>query len=349
MVCDEAQKIKNPSAMVTRAAKKQNVQFRIACTGTPVENTLTDLWCLFDFIQPGLLGSLSEFGKRYRRPIEAATDEERMRVDELREMISLQLLRRTKKEVAKDLPAKVETCHPLTISSMQLQHYRRVMTELKRESDGRKHLEMIQVLRRVISDPFAFNVAEAERTSVEEILEHNPKMRWLIDELRNIRSVDEKAIVFCEFRSLQRMIQRCIARLMDVHADIINGDTSSDAGNANSRQKRIRHFQDQPGFGVIILSPLAVGFGVNIQAANHVIHFSRTWNPAKEDQATDRAYRIGQTKDVHVHYPIIGSTDFTTFDEKLHELLTWKRGLSEDMLNGAGELKAEDFGSLSEV
>lgn len=349
MVCDEAQKIKNPSAMVTRAAKKQNVRFRIACTGTPVENTLADLWCLFDFIQPGFLGSLSEFGQRYRKPIEAATDEESARVEELRERISLQLLRRTKDEVAKDLPAKLQNCHRLSISDMQLRHYGRVMSEIRKADGGRKHLEMIQVLRRVISDPFAFDVAEAERSTVDEILEHNPKMRWLIDALREIRTQDEKAIVFCEFRDLQRMIQRCIARLMDVQADIVNGDTSAAATDMNSRQKRIRRFQEQTGFGVIILSPLAVGFGVNIQAANHVIHFSRTWNPAKEDQATDRAYRIGQTRDVHVHYPIVSAQGFKTFDEKLHELLTWKRSLSRDMLNGTGELRVEDFGDLDDL
>src|SRR5271166_6123526 len=103
MVCDEAQRIKNPNAMTTRAAKKMNVTFRIACTGTPVENTLTDLWCLFDYVQPGLLGALNDFGSRYRRPIEAETDEEKARVEELRALISPQILRRTKKEVAKDL------------------------------------------------------------------------------------------------------------------------------------------------------------------------------------------------------------------------------------------------------
>lgn len=349
MVCDEAQKIKNPNAMVTRATKKQNVRFKIACTGTPVENTLTDLWCLFDLIQPGLLGSLSEFGQRYRKPIEAETDEDRQRLDELRAKIAPQLLRRTKAEVAKDLPAKSEQCHPIDISGMQLRHYGRVMAEIKKTEGGRKHLEMIQVLRRVISDPFAFDIAEAERATAEQILEHNPKMRWLMDALRDIRGKQEKVIVFCEFRDLQRMIQRCIGKLLDAHADIINGDTSASASNANSRQKRIHRFQEAPGFGVIILSPLAVGFGLNIQAANHVIHFSRTWNPAKEDQATARAYRIGQTRDVHVHYPIVRAPDFKTFDVKLHELLTWKRTLADDMLNGAGELRATDFGDMDEL
>jgi SNF2 family DNA or RNA helicase len=105
-----------------------------------------------------------------------------------------------------------------------------------------------------------------------------------------------------------------------------------------SRQKRLKTFQAKPGFGAIILSPLAVGFGVNIQAANHVVHYTRTWNPAREDQATDRAYRIGQSRDVYVYYPVVTANDFMTFDEKLDRLLEQKRVLARDMLNGAGDV-----------
>jgi hypothetical protein len=141
-------------------------------------------------------------------------------------------------------------------------------------------------------------------------------------------------------------LQRAIGERFGSVPDVINGDTSADSANANNRQRRIKRFQDKPGFGVIVLSPLAVGFGVNIQAANHVVHFTRTWNPAKEDQATDRAYRIGQTKDVHVYYPVVVAHDFLTFDAKLDKLLDWKRGLSTDMLNGSGDLSPADFGDL---
>jgi hypothetical protein len=114
----------------------------------------------------------------------------------------------------------------------------------------------------------------------------------------------------------------------------------------NSRQKLIDRFQAKPGFNAIILSPLAVGFGVNIQAANHVIHFTRTWNPAKEDQATDRAYRIGQDRDVTVYYPSVVGQGFDSFDVVLHRLLAWKRTLAEDMLNASGDLSAADFEAL---
>ena len=114
----------------------------------------------------------------------------------------------------------------------------------------------------------------------------------------------------------------------------------------NSRQKLIDRFQRMPGFNAIVLSPLAVGFGVNIQAANHVVHFTRTWNPAKEDQATDRAYRIGQERDVTVYYPSVVGQGFDSFDTVLHKLLSWKRGLAEDMLNASGDLSASDFDAL---
>jgi hypothetical protein len=354
MVCDEAQKIKNPNALVTRAAKKQNARFKIACTGTPVENTLTDIWCLFDFVQPGLLGALKDFGERYRKPIEAETDEEKARVAELRELIEPQKLRRVKAEVAKDLPKKIEVteCRSLPLSDRQRAHYADAVGQFRKGSDGgapaglQSHLGLLQYLRRLCSDPRPPGSVSTGLEPVSEIVRHSPKMAWLLGKLEHIQAAGDKAIVFCEFRDLQRTLQRAIHERLGFLPDVINGDTSVATGNANNRQKRIRKFQDAQGFGVIILSPLAVGFGVNIQAANHVVHFTRTWNPAKEDQATDRAYRIGQTKDVFVYYPVVVANDFTTFDQKLDTLLEWKRGLSTDMLNGTGDLGPSDFGDL---
>ena len=134
MVCDEAQKIKNPSALLTRAAKKQNVAFKIACTGTPVENTLADLWCLFDFVQPALLGALNDFGQRYRRPIEAETDEEKARVEELRNKIKPQILRRMKEDVAKDLPRKTIVPCRMRLSGHQRSLYAHAIKIFKQES-----------------------------------------------------------------------------------------------------------------------------------------------------------------------------------------------------------------------
>lgn len=356
MVCDEAQRIKNPAAMVTRAAKKQNVAFRVACTGTPVENTLADLWCLFDFIQPGLLGALNDFGQRYRKPIEARNEEERARVEELRTRISPQILRRTKAEVAKDLPPKIEVedCRRLRMSSAQRNLYAKAIEDFKKRNDPtasvpfKNHLGLLQYLRLVCTDPRRYGLSIFKPERLDEYRAKSPKMDWLLEELQRIRDKDEKAIVFCEFRNIQRLLQHYIEQTFSVRPDIINGETSAAASHISSRQKRIKAFQERPGFGVIILSPVAVGFGVNIQAANHVIHYTRTWNPAKEDQATDRAYRIGQKKSVYVYYPVVTADDFSTFDVKLDQLLTRKRGLASDMLNGAGDLSPNDF-NIAEV
>lgn len=352
VICDEAQKIKNPNAMMTRAAKKQNVRFKIACTGTPVENSLADLWCLFDFVQPGLLGALNEFGSTYRKPIEAETEEQKQRVEELRSIIEPQLLRRLKVDVAKDLPCKtiVETCLNLPLSKQQRAYYVHAIAQHRQQSaEGgglKNHLGLLQYLRRVCADPQPMGQLSNLTMSLLEIEEHSPKMKWLLAELLKIKSRNEKVIIFCELRDVQRLLQRSILERFEFSAAIINGDTSTNSKSMESRQKQIGAFQEKEGFGAIILSPLAAGFGLNIQAANHVIHYTRTWNPAKENQATDRAYRIGQSKEVFVYCPLVVAEDFTTFDAKLNVLLKWKDELSGDMLNGVGDLSGNDFGDL---
>lgn len=356
MICDEAQKIKNPATIVTRAAKKQNVGFRIACTGTPVENSLADLWCLFDFVQPGLLGSLNEFGATYRRPIECETEEQRERVRQLRALIEPQILRRTKRDVAKDLPPKIVAEEPrkLAMSTHQRVLYGDALERFKLRNEAsqttpfKNHLALLHYLRRVCIAPET-DVTGMRQEKLHAYRKKNPKMNWLMDQLHEIESRSEKAIVFCEFRDVQILLAHYIEREFGFRPDIINGDTETSASATDSRQKRIKKFQSVGGFGVIILSPVAVGFGVNIQAANHVIHFSRTWNPAKEDQATDRAYRIGQTRPVYVYYPVVCAEDFTTFDVKLDRLLERKRALSDDMLNGCGELSPAEFAEVVDI
>lgn len=350
MICDEAQKIKNPAAMVTRAAKKQNVGFKIVCTGTPVENSLADIWCLFDFIQPGLLGALNDFGKQYRRPIECETDEQAERLEELRAIIEPQVLRRLKTDVAKELPEKivVKSARKLPMSTYQRELYGQAIEQYRlRHVDGyngvfKNQLGLLHFLRKVCTDP-----REPGRSFDHEPLararQKNPKLDWLITTLEQIKRQGEKVIVFCEFRDMQLMLAYYIDQVFNLRPDIINGDTSAAETSNDSRQKRIKEFQSAPGFGIIILSPVAVGFGVNIQAANHVIHFTRTWNPAKEDQATDRAYRIGQTRDVYVYYPVVRAEEFVTFDVNLDRLLERKRGLSGDMLNGTGNILPNEF------
>lgn len=353
MVCDEAQKIKTPAALVTRSAKKQKVRFRIACTGTPVENTLADLWCLFDFVQPGMLGALSQFSRVYRQPIEAKTPEQLAKVEELRTLIKPQILHRRKTEVATDLPSPVEDdiCKRLPMSSFQQGLYASALNTLReqKDTDPSSQLQALHAIRKICSDPHGFADTQSLKTPIDKLVNESPKMSWLVDTLKTLAADtggNHKIIVFCEFRELQLQLQRVLAAFFGIAASIVNGDTSADPKAINNRQHLIDAFQRTVGFNVIILSPLAVGFGVNIQAANHVIHFTRTWNPAKEDQATARAYRIGQTRTVKVYYPGVISDRFPSFDVKLDELLSSKRALATDILNGCGDLKASDFADL---
>jgi len=350
MVCDEAQKIKTPAALVTRSAKKQKVRFRVACTGTPVENTLADLWCLFDFIQPGMLGALNHFSRTYRQPIEAKTDEQVSKVEELRALIQPQILHRRKSDVAKDLPATVEhaECKRLPMSEYQQRLYERALDTLRqqRATNPSAQLQALLAIRQICSDPHGFSEPDTRRLPIDRLLNESPKLGWMVETLKALASDsagDHKVIVFCEFRELQLLLQRVVAAFFGFAPSIVNGDTSADPRMMENRQALIDNFQRKPGFNSIILSPLAVGFGVNIQTANHVIHFTRTWNPAKEDQATARAHRIGQTRTVTVYYPGVVSDKFPSFDVRLDALLANKRALASDMLNGCGDLKAADF------
>ncbi|EPN47203.1 non-specific serine/threonine protein kinase, partial [Pseudomonas syringae pv. actinidiae ICMP 19094] len=348
VVCDEAQKLKNPAALVTQAIKAVPARFRVACTGTPVENSLIDLWCLFDFIQPGFLGGLNQFGREYQRPIEAAIERDYVALERLRVLIEPQTLRRTKQDIAKDLPAKIEDkgCRSLSMHGLQRNLYLSEISAYSQKQQIEEHLDqktsgmlgLLHKLKLICAHPYSVQPDKRLR-------ENSPKLRWLIDTLESIKKSGkgDKVILFTELRDIQRELQHAIQEYFGFRATVINGDTSTSSQSANNRQKLIDQFQDKPGFSVIILSTIAVGFGVNVQAANHVIHFTRCWNPAKEDQATDRAYRIGQEKDVYVYYPTVRDAAMPTFESTLDELLSKRRALARDMLSGSGEIQASDF------
>ena len=342
MICDEAQKIKVPTAMVTKAAKAQKADFKIACTGTPVENSLVDLWCLFDFIQENLMGSLSEFNKEYRRPIEKKDDEDNAIIDELRQLIEPQVLRRMKHDVA-ELPAKheINDCKNIEISTLQRTLYKQVSNDYRSLSEqGHKGvmLKALHDMRMICAHPL--NLQE------QATIKDSPKAEWLISTLEHIKQKDEKVIIFTEFRAIQVFLKRLLLERFGLNVTTVNGDSNTNSRVGLTRQGIIDKFQEVNGFNVIILSTVAVGFGVNIQKANHVIHYTRSWNPAKEDQATDRAYRIGQDKEVFVYYPSIAADDFETFEIKLDKLLSSKRSLADDMLKPNVELTQELIQSI---
>jgi SNF2 family DNA or RNA helicase len=367
LICDEAQRIKTPGTLVTLAAKKLKADFRIACTGTPVENSLSDLWCLFDLVQPGLLGALEDFGKSYRRPIECQTEEQVAALRRLQAAIAPQTLRRTKTDIAADLPKKFFAMKRAADADLQfkptLGEYERLeiaLTEHQRilyksglkklqdaanESNGRRRAQLsfgaLHLMKAVCAEPYClpgtkFMVDKAGR---EPHLANSPKLGWLLSRLAEVQRVGEKAIVFTELREAQAALYYFLKESFGIRPFIINGDSQG-------RQGYINKFSAKPGFDVIILSTLAAGAGLNVTAANHVFHFTRAWNPSKEAQATDRAFRIGQERDVFVYCPTVVADDFHTFEVRLDQLLKRKAGLAgstlddgglTSMLNGSGK------------
>ena len=363
MVCDEAQKIKTPGTLVTDAAKAQKAGFKIACTGTPVENSLTDLWCLFDFVQPGLLGPLNRFGLNYRRPIENASGntEQSAALERLKALIEPQLLRRTKREVAKDLPIKYDDSHEhirlknrIPLNDYQRQLYREAIADYQRmlqaaqgaEQRSNPILAVLHRLRAICADPRPNGLQPDLTLSVEAYRNKSPKFNWLLERLDEVQGKHEKVLIFTEYLDLQRTLQHYLRLRYRLAPRIINGAVKSTSEATESRQKFIDEFQASHGFNVLILSPKAAGFGLNIQAANHVIHYTRPWNPAVEDQATDRAYRIGSTRDVYVYYPTVYADELLTFEAKLDDLLRRKRELAGDMLNGTPTVSADELADL---
>lgn len=358
VVCDEAQKIKNPTAFVTQAAKALKADFKIACTGTPVENSLADLWCLFDFFQPGCLGALNEFTKSFRQSIESRQDGHEELVERLREIIQPWVLRRMKYEVQQGLPRKITgdeadtEAQVLPMSAAQRSVYSEVVAEYREAKKQDKQdssvsmLNLLHRLRMICANPLSALREDHELLPIPEHLKISPKLAWLIETLTAVKKRGEKAIIFTDYRVIQRLLQRAIDERFGFRPEIINGATAAAKSGSGSRQDIIDNFQSTFGFSVLILSASAVGFGVNIQEANHVIHFTRTWNPAKEDQATDRAYRIGQTRDVYVYCPTVAGPGYESFEQRLAQRLDYKRDLSKDMLAGAQELSIDDFDDL---
>lgn len=357
VICDEAQRIKTPGTLVTLAAKKLKADFRVACTGTPVENTLADLWCLFDFVQPGLLGALREFGETYRKPIECQTDDQKIVLTRLQTLISPQTLRRTKADIANELKKKffgykgasderVQFKERLELNErleIPITEHQRILYKggLKKlqdansESDGRKRARLsfgaLHLMKAVCAEPYCLPGTKflPDKQGRKVHLSNSPKLDWMLKQLEQVKAADEKAIIFTELREAQAALSYFLRETFMLKPFVINGDSEG-------RQAYIDKFSAKDGFDVIILSTLAAGAGLNVTAANHVFHFTRAWNPAKEAQATDRAYRIGQERDVHVYCPTVVADDFHTFEVRLDELMKKKAGLADSTLDGDG-------------
>lgn len=327
---DEAQKIKTPGTLVTNAAKALKAHFKIAMTGTPVENTLLDLWSIMDFCVPGLLGNAKSFAAHYQNPMKKEDTDIVALGNEVHEKLGLYFMRRLKKDAAKDLPQKHEFKEQVRMPSLQENTYRSVVNEYVQGIQP-NILQTIMQIREISEHPFLYDDTIAEHDA-PELIDNSARLQATIVFLDRIKAKEEKVILFAERKESQKMLQRLCIEKYGLVPKIINGDTptvvSQLTGNRLSRQASIDDFQNTDGFNVIIMSPIAAGMGLNVTAANHIIHYSRHWNPAKENQATDRAYRIGQTKDVFVYYPMAVSDKFQSFDITLDQLLGRKTSLA---------------------
>lgn len=347
---DEAQKIKSPGTLVTNAAKALKCNFKIAMTGTPVENSLLDLWCIMDFCVPGLLGNAKAFAAQYQNPLKKEDTDIVALGNEVHDKLGVYFMRRLKKDAAKDLPDKIELKEKVLMPPVQKEIYASVVNDYTSGIQPNM-LVTIMHLREVSEHPYLYDSTLLNHET-DEIVDTSARLQATIKFLDEIKKKEEKVIIFVERKETQKMLQKLCLKRYGIISKIINGDTPSivkrNMPNKQSRQSSIDEFQAVDGFNVIIMSPVAAGMGLNVTAANHVIHYSRHWNPAKENQATDRAYRIGQTKDVFVYYPMAVRADIKSFDETLDDLLSRKTSLATSTIfpTERVEVKQEELGQM---
>ncbi|MGH7070844.1 MAG: DEAD/DEAH box helicase [Acetobacteraceae bacterium] len=333
VILDEAQAIKNPDAKQTRAAKRLQARARIALTGTPVENHLGDLWSIFDFINPGLLGSARQFSLYARglanRPVNP--------YGPLRELVRPYILRRLKtdKAVIADLPDKTELkayCH---LSHRQVALYEQAVRELRKvleNADGIERkglvLAMLMRLKQICNHPshWLSDGLWAEQDS--------GKLVRLREIGEVVASRQEKMLVFTQFREMTEPLAAFLGGVVGQPGLVLHGQTP-----VRQRRTLVERFQEDEAVPFFVLSLKAGGVGLNLTAASHVVHFDRWWNPAVENQATDRAFRIGQRRNVLVHKFICPGT----VEERIDRLIDSKRSLSNDLLAAGGEINLTEL------
>lgn len=347
---DEAQKIKTPGTLVTNAAKALKGRFKIAMTGTPVENSLLDLWCIMDFCVPGLLGNAKAFATQYQNPLKKGDTDIVALGKEIHDKLGIYFMRRLKKDAARDLPEKIELKERKEMPNVQSDTYKHVVNEYVSGVQPNMLLTIMDI-REVSEHPYLYDSSLSQH-NLNELVDTSARLQVTIAFLDRIKDRNEKVIIFAERKETQKMLWRICNGRYGVDAKVINGDTPSmvirTKFNKQSRQASIDEYQSVDGFNIIIMSPVAAGMGLNVTAANHIIHYSRHWNPAKENQATDRAYRIGQEKDVFVYYPMAISDEFKSFDETLDELLSRKAALASSTIfpTERVEIRQEELGQL---
>lgn len=335
IIYDEIQKLKNPDSQLRRAAATLNAKFVLGMTGTPVENRLQDLWSIMDIISPSTLGSSKEFERKYQGgDAISLTTLRSLLCDRVNDLPPL-MLRRMKSDHLPEMPEKKIHAKEVLMPELQANAYANIV---RRAIAGRSGLskrdgilQILHAMRGISLHPIDPDDAPVD---LEEYAAQSARLSWTLEILKEVQSKNEKALIFVESLSMQAKLASLIqSRFMLKHTPSrIHGGVPG-----VKRQEIVSRFQSQPtSFDVMLLSPKAGGVGLTITAANHVIHLSRWWNPAVEDQSTDRVYRIGQKKTVHVYLPLAVHSDPTigpsSFDIRLNNLLERKRALSRDML-----------------
>lgn len=319
VVLDEAQNIKNPASAQSKAVLKLNADHRLALTGTPVENRLLDLWSIFNFLNPGYLGKQAQFRQRYELPIQR--DNDPRRAEMLKRLIEPFVLRRVKTDpdIIRDLPDKLENRQFCNLSKEQASLYEAVVRDVEQrlgsaEGINRQGLILSTLtrLKQICNHPAQFlhdgSIFANDRS---------PKLERLCDMLGDVIAEGESALVFTQFAEAGGQLEKHMRAHLDCPVFYLHG-----AVPAARRERMIAEFQDpETGPGVFLLSLRAGGVGITLTKANHVFHFDRWWNPAVEDQATDRAFRIGQRKNVFVHKFIT----LGTLEERIDKLIEEKK------------------------
>ena len=336
VVLDEAQNIKNPAAKQTQAVGRLPADFRLALTGTPVENRLSELWSIIHFLNPGYLKSRQAFRQDFALPIERYGDEEA--TQRLKTMVGPFILRRVKSDprVIQDLPDKIETKVYSQLTEEQATLYEAVVQDALRkvsESEGIERrglvLSMLMQLKQICNHPVQYlHQAAGAETDMASLGERSGKLARLTEMLEEIISVDGRALIFTQFAEMGHLLRSYLPPTLGHATQFLHGGVP-----AKKRDQMVNRFQeDENGPPIFILSLKAGGTGLNLTRANHVFHFDRWWNPAVEDQATDRAFRIGQTRNVQVHkFVTVG-----TMEEMIDEMIESKKALAEAVI-GSGE------------
>ncbi len=338
-VFDEAQKIKTPGIRLTDAAKAMNVAFRVAMTGTPVENRLADLWCIVDAVHPGYLGGLKDFSARYERePGDVDLRSLKRQLDHSPGDRPALLLRRLRWDHLPDLPSCGESVLEREMPAPQCEAYEATIAEARNCQTQGAIFAALSALRRISLHP-----SLDRRGSDADFIDASARLMLLFRVLDAIHGRDERALIFLDDRVMQAKLAGLVQRRYRLTAPpvIING-----AVPGAVRQQRVNRFQAARSvFDVMILSPRAGGVGLTLTSANHVVHLERWWNPAIEDQCTGRVLRIGQTRPVTVHVPQAICHGRCSFDQNLHALLQRKRALVRETF-GSGEMSAQEGAAL---